>query len=444
MFSVESILFKDTNTTNNMVVNKQTSLKSSDEIYKDAAQAMEDLEFYNTYSKLSTYNNLQKLKMVKRLHSVTQNIRNKQANNSCESYLSNLAYSIEEDQKNGEESKGEETKEESSGKKDGNIIVRFFRWLKNMLKRFVEFLKSIWKKFVGFFKKEKENFNKEVKEEDKSPEVSEVKSNPDESIFKEAKSGKDSKKNAAKMDKIRQIIEDILEKYGGLYSLSGIKLDNVTILRTEKVVGMASDVVNKMKDNNLETIKTQLLQVKENISQLEERRLKIAKEQDGSKLENVLTLLFSKGKDKFQIKRITDKNNISVKSLSQVFDNYDPENVAKQMNNIVNSLDKVIKMTDKFIDICIKKVNDKDITAKTLNNDAVQKHNYSTDISKTDTNTANKGIIHGGLTELKVMAKSLTDLNGTYTRAVNTVISYVIDLEKLEMYTEWLSKSGQL
>lgn len=442
MFSVESILFKDTNTTNNMVVNTQTSLKSSDEIYKDAAQAMEDLEFYNTYSKLSTYNNLQKLKMVRRLHSVTQNIRNKQANNSCESYLSNLAYSIEEDQKNGEESKGEEKKEESSGKKDGNIIVRFFRWLKNMLKRFVEFLKSIWKKFVGFFKKEKENFNKEVKEEDKSPEVSEVKANPDESIFKEAKSGKDSKKNAAKMDKIRSLIESILERYGGLYSLGGIKLENITILRTEKVVGMATDVVTKMKDNNLETIKTQLVQVKESISQLEER-LKIAKEQDGSKLENVLTLLFSKGKDKFQIKRITDKTNISVKSLSQIFDNFDDDVISKQMSNIVNSLDKVIKMTDKFIDICIKKVNDKDITAKTLNNDAVQKHNYSTDISKTDTATANKGIIHGGLTELKSMAKSLTDLNGTYTKAVNTVILYLIDLSKLENYMDWLSATGQ-
>ncbi len=442
MFSVESILFKDTNTTNNMVVNTQTSLKTTDEIYKDASQAMEDLEFYDTYSKLSTYNNLQKLKMVKRLHSVTQNIRNKQANNSCESYLSNLAYSIEEDQKNGEESKGEEKKEESSGKKDGNIIVRFFRWLKNMLKRFVEFLKSIWKKFIGFFKKEKENFNKEVKEEDKSPEVSEVKANPDESIFKEAKSGKDSKKNAAKMDKFRSLLESILERYGGLYSLGGIKLENVTILRTEKVVGMATDVVTKMKDNNLETIKTQLVQVKENISQLEER-LKIAKEQDGSKLENVLTLLFSKGKDKFQIKRITDKNNISVKSLSQVFDNFDDDAISKQMSNIVNSLDKVIKMTDKFIDICIKKVNDKDITAKTLNNDAVQKHNYSTDISKTDTATANKGIIHGGLTELKTMAKSLTDLNGTYTKAVNTVILYLIDLSKVENYVDWLSATGQ-
>lgn len=442
MFSVESILFKDADTRNSIVLNRQSSLKSTDEIYKDAAQAMEDLEFHNTYSKLSTYNNLQKLKMVKRLHGVTQNIRNKQAHNSCESYLSNLAYSIEEDQKNGEESKGEEKKEESGGKKDGNIIVRFFRWLKNMLKRFVEFLKSIWKKFIGFFKKEKENFNKEVKEEDKSPEVSEVKANPDESIFKEAKSGKDSKKNAAKMDKFRSLLESILERYGGLYSLGGIKLENVTILRTEKVVGMATDVVTKMKDNNLETIKTQLVQVKENISQLEER-LKIAKEQDGSKLENVLTLLFSKGKDKFQIKRITDKNNISVKSLGQVFDNFDDDVISKQMSNIVNSLDKVIKMTDKFIDICIKKVNDKDITAKTLNNDAVQKHNYSTDISKTDTATANKGIIHGGLTELKTMAKSLTDLNGTYTKAVNTVILYLIDLSKLENYMDWLSATGQ-
>lgn len=443
MFSVESILFKDANTTNNMVVNTQTSLKSTDEIYKDAAQAMEDLEFHNTYSKLSTYNNLQKLKMVKRLHGVTQNIRNKQAHNSCESYLSNLAYSIEEDQKNGEENKGEEKKEESSGKKDGNIIVRFFRWLKNMLKRFVEFLKSIWKKFVGFFKKEKENFNKEVKEEDKSPEISEVKSNPNESIFKEVKSGKDSKKNTEKLDKIRQIVEDMLQKYGGLYSLAGIQLDNITIRRTEKVVGDASNVVTKMKDNNLETIKTQLVQVKENISQLEER-LKIAKEQDGSKLENVLTFLFSKGKDKFQIKRITDKNNISFKSLSQILSNFDYAAISKQMNGIVNDLDRVIKMTDKFIDICIKKVNDKDITAKTLNNDDVQKHNYSTDISKTDINTANKGVIHGGLTELKTMSKSLTDLNGTYTKAVNTVISYLIDLQKLDMYKDWLHKSGQI
>jgi len=129
--------------------------------------------------------------------------------------------------------------------------------------------------------------------------------------------------------------------------------------------------------------------------------------------------------------------------LSQVFDNFDDDAISKQMSNIVNSLDKVIKMTDKFIDICIKKVNDKDITAKTLNNDAVQKHNYSTDISKTDTATANKGIIHGGLTELKTMAKSLTDLNGTYTKAVNTVILYLIDLSKVENYVDWLSATGQ-
>ena len=94
-FSVESILFKDTfnNTSSNV---KANASKSMDELVYDAYKSEEDLKFYETYTMINDYNTNQKLRMLKRLNNVTNKIKNRNINNSCESYLNSIMYSIEE------------------------------------------------------------------------------------------------------------------------------------------------------------------------------------------------------------------------------------------------------------------------------------------------------------------------------------------------------------
>ena len=96
MFSVESILFKDSfkNTSNDVKVNTS---KSMDELVYDAYKSEEDLKFFDTYNMLNEYNTNQKVRMLKRLNNITNNIRNKNITNSCESYIKSELYSCEAD-----------------------------------------------------------------------------------------------------------------------------------------------------------------------------------------------------------------------------------------------------------------------------------------------------------------------------------------------------------
>ncbi len=100
MFSVESILFSDdSNRSSESIV--PVSLKTGDACIKDAVNSLEDLEFIDTYAKINDHNQRLKMQMCKRLANITNNIRNSQARNSCESYLYNAAFSTEEEKEGG-------------------------------------------------------------------------------------------------------------------------------------------------------------------------------------------------------------------------------------------------------------------------------------------------------------------------------------------------------
>jgi len=134
-FSVESILFKDTfnnNTSNNI---SSTILKTKDEIIKENIQSDEDLKFFETYDMLNTYNTNQKIRMLKRLNNITNNIRNKNISNSCESYIR----SLEEDTN---------TNKDTTEKKK-NIFIRFFTWIKNIITRFFKMIMTSIKLFLN-------------------------------------------------------------------------------------------------------------------------------------------------------------------------------------------------------------------------------------------------------------------------------------------------------
>ena len=94
-FSVESILFKDTFNSNTSSNISSTILKTKDEIIKDNIQSDEDFKFFDTYNMIKIYNTNQKIRMLKRLNNITNNIRNKNISNSCESYIKNELYSCE-------------------------------------------------------------------------------------------------------------------------------------------------------------------------------------------------------------------------------------------------------------------------------------------------------------------------------------------------------------
>ena len=145
MFSVESILFKDSfsNTSNTIKVNTS---KSMDELVYDAYKSEEDLKFFDTYNMLNEYNTNQKVRMLKRLNNITNNIRNKNITNSCESYI----HSLEEDT----------NKDTNNKEKKKNIFIRFFTWIKEIAIKFAKAVKKAVLKLVEFitkpFKKKKE------------------------------------------------------------------------------------------------------------------------------------------------------------------------------------------------------------------------------------------------------------------------------------------------
>ena len=424
MFSVESILFKDTNTTNNMVVNKQTSLKSTDEIYKDAAQAMEDLEFYNTYSKLSTYNNLQKLKMVRRLHGVTQNIRNKQANNSCESYLSNLAYSIEEDQKNGEENKGEEKKEDSgsSGSKDGNIIVRFFRWIKNLLKRFGELLKSIWNKIVGFFKKEKKNFDKEVKGETAATVEKENITESNDSIVKLMKTKELNEKQKKKCEGIKTDLDNLTNEYGGVYVFP----ENLNVNNRSFIV-VAENNVNKLLPSLAKDSFEQYIDEAQRY--ISEVKSKIESVDESNKMDSAINLVFLDGKkEKATFKKVDNPANLSIKQLFSIISSN--EKILDPIKDTIRNTDNLKNAVTKFTDAAEAYTNKKYGNGKALSytEKSVKKENYSSNMNDEGNSVQKyqKGQAHNGVTVLKNFLSNYTKTIGKYTNCVNIISKYVV------------------
>ena len=93
-FSVESILFKDMYSNNNNTISNTKITKSLDDCVYDAYKSSEDLKFYETYTMINDYNNTQKLRMLNKLRYATNNIKNKQAHNSCESYIRSLEEEI--------------------------------------------------------------------------------------------------------------------------------------------------------------------------------------------------------------------------------------------------------------------------------------------------------------------------------------------------------------
>ena len=127
MFSVESILFSDdSNRSSEAII--PVSLKTGDACIKDVVNSLEELEFIDTYAKINDHNQRLKMQMCKRLANITNNIRNSQARNSCESYLYNAAFSTE-DEKEGGWLKRVWQAIVTTAVRVVDAIVNFVRWL---------------------------------------------------------------------------------------------------------------------------------------------------------------------------------------------------------------------------------------------------------------------------------------------------------------------------
>ena len=123
-FSIESILFKDMYTNNNKSISSNTKItKSLDDCVYDAYKSSEDLKFYETYTMINDYNNTQKLRMLNKLRYATNNIKNKQAHNSCESYIRSI----------------EEESNVDNGKKK-NIFIRILQGIAKVILGIIGFI----------------------------------------------------------------------------------------------------------------------------------------------------------------------------------------------------------------------------------------------------------------------------------------------------------------
>ena len=225
-FSVESILFKDSfkNTSNNTVVNTS---KSMDELVYDAYKSEEDLKFYETYTMINDYNTNQKIRMLKRLNNVTNKIKNRNINNSCESYLNSIMYSIEEDNgntttttdgnkdgKNDGENKSPSTPTPTpqNPEKKRNIFIQFFEMLGKAIKKFLSILAEGIKRFLNWISRgrlfkdiKKGNDNNSANLKDSTTEAAEK--------IKQIKEELDKKKNPTSED-INKAMSEILKVMG--------------------------------------------------------------------------------------------------------------------------------------------------------------------------------------------------------------------------------------
>ena len=174
-FSIESILFKDMYTNNNKSISSNTKItKSLDDCVYDAYKSSEDLKFYETYTMINDYNNTQKLRMLNKLRYATNNIKNKQAHNSCESYIRSI----------------EEESNVDNGKKKNRFLQFFATIGRAILKAFKFIFGPIYRFFIQFSKKSKELAHKtfsqyKSEEKDKLIHDEKVKSEIVNNIFKE-------------------------------------------------------------------------------------------------------------------------------------------------------------------------------------------------------------------------------------------------------------------
>ena len=140
-FSIESILFKDMYSNNKSISNTKVT-KSLDDCVYDAYKSSEDLKFYETYTMINDYNNTQKLRMLNKLRYATNNIKNKQAHNSCESYIR----SIEED-----------TNTTENVEKKKNIFIRILQGIAKVLLFIPKLIFNLIVKFIEFIKRKIRN-----------------------------------------------------------------------------------------------------------------------------------------------------------------------------------------------------------------------------------------------------------------------------------------------
>ena len=148
-FSIESILFKDMYSNNNKSISNTKVVQSLDDCVYDAYKSSEDLKFYETYTMINDYNNTQKLRMLNKLRYATNNIKNKQAHNSCESYIRSLE---------------EDTNTTENVEKKKNIFIRIFEGIKNAIIALGKWIKKIWGIFINFITGKNKNDNEQFKD----------------------------------------------------------------------------------------------------------------------------------------------------------------------------------------------------------------------------------------------------------------------------------------
>lgn len=137
-----------------------------DGIYADVAQASEDLKFIDTYSKINQKNVTDKIRMLKKIHNIySENIYDKQASSSIESYCLKQLFSTEDEasqagnggaitQQTGSTGNAQADKmKENAGKQKGGFFKKIIETIKQFIQKVVDFIKLIINKVKTFFGK---------------------------------------------------------------------------------------------------------------------------------------------------------------------------------------------------------------------------------------------------------------------------------------------------
>ena len=418
-FSVESILFKDSfkNTSSNTVVNTS---KSMDELVYDAYKSEEDLKFYETYTMINDYNTNQKLRMLKRLNNVTNKIKNRNINNSCESYLNSIMYSIEEDNDNNTTTDGSDSKpaDTKKSKKKKNFLIRFFEKIAELAKKFASIVRKVVMKFIDFISRP---FNKKSKDE--------VAKLTGQNKEKDAEIAKLREERAnERTNKRWNDLMIVAEKYGmaktndriSILTFDGLGISKLTKIKDTVMKNMTgiSEIIIKSKNNtnkDVKTLMTEVNQINSNIKPTYDEIKAMSETTEASKKIKFLTTFFYDKPTPVHCTKNDFEN--TIEKLRSEFST----NIPKLKELAKKSMDMVDETTELLTEVCtnakamINANFDKNLERKAATTQMYDK--YSNNMSLVD--------------EIYKLVKPLNTIKNSIDKGTISAITYFTDLAKV-------------
>ena len=460
-FSIESILFKDMYSNNNNTISNTKITKSLDDCVYDAYKSSEDLKFYETYTMINDYNNTQKLRMLNKLRYATNNIKNKQAHNSCESYIRSL----------------EEDTNVDNGKKK-NAIVRFFTMIGTAIKRFFGIVRRAIKRFIDWILRKNKNDDNQQLENNEPKGLPAPESSSNDNVGKNNEDEKQKaerrkmleEKRGKQIDEMKKL-DEISKKNGEYKTMDERSHTNDT---NTTYTGKKADV------NTLNNFKESIKKFKEKygsnclmplyllkydhtyvddiindcrmfykvveISNGDVEKIKIASEVFTSRIAkfNDMPSTFNSmksGKESIldaAIRIVFPNVTISSEELKEddliknpkMLDNIADDRVISYFKKLTSDQEKKLKelekLSDDFVKLCIKMVNDPRVGSSGIMGTKLNEKKASYDETE-----VNKMETHGYLIYLKQTMKKWNDITSNYNIALSKIYNYFVDVQIL-------------